>query len=68
MEKRLVMMLGCLFTGISLFLVGPSTLLHLPHLLAISVVGQALGIARPFCFIHALPEMTESMEKVYSKE
>jgi hypothetical protein len=69
MEKRLVMMLGCLFTGLSLFIVGPSTLLHLPHSLPLMILGQSvLGLCRPFCFIHALPEMTESVEPLYTKE
>jgi hypothetical protein len=33
------------------------------------ILGQAfVGFFLPFCFIQALPEMTQSLESVYSKK
>ena len=63
------MIIGCFIAGLSLFIVGPSTLLHLPNSLTLMIFGQAIvGFFLPFCFIPALPEMTESIESVFSKK
>jgi len=58
------MMSGIAFTGVSLFLVGPSKLLHLPVSLPLMIVGQAImGFALPFIYIQALPEMTSAVQE-----
>jgi hypothetical protein len=52
-----------------MFIVGPSKLLNMPTSFPLVNIGYAMiGFFMPFCYIHALPEMSESMEGVYSKK
>jgi len=56
-------------TGSSLFILGPSELLHLPDSLFLMGGGQALlGIFSVFLYVPSLPEMLESTKPLYAKQ
>lgn len=63
-SKPLVIITGMIFCAVSLFLVGPSTMLSISkdNMLTVMIVGQALlGLFIPIGLILALPSMVESV-------
>lgn len=67
-DKRGIIMFGACGCGLSLFLVGPSSLFNPAeeNILSMMIVGQALlGLFIPFGLILALPTMVESAIKKY---
>lgn len=67
-DKRVVIICGMILCAVSLFLVGPTTLIDLgsDNMLYIMIAGQALlGLCIPISLILALPSMVESVINVY---
>lgn len=66
-DKRGLIMIGASCCGLSLFLVGPSSLFATQsNLLSLMIVGQALvGFFIPMGLILALPTMVEIAEKKF---
>ena len=70
-DKRIVIISGMVFCALSLFFVGPSTLINFNEdkTLAIMIAGQVLlGLAIPIGLILALPSMVESVMDVYPNQ
>ena len=67
-DKRLLIITGMVLCALSLFCVGPSTLLSFSDdkTLAIMIAGQVLlGLCIPISLILALPSMVESVMQAY---
>ena len=67
-DKRVVIIIGMILCALSLFCVGPSTLIGLgeDNTLAVMIAGQVLlGLCIPISLILALPSMVESVNSVY---
>ena len=63
-DKRTVIIMGMIFCGLSLFCVGPSTLVSsdIDNTLIVMIIGQVLlGLFIPVGLILALPSMVESV-------
>jgi len=62
LPRRLFIFLSFAVTVVSLFLMGPSELLHLPNSFWILLLGLAInGAAQGFVFIPLLPEIIDSV-------
>lgn len=60
--RRLFIFISFVITALSLILVGPSLVLHMPNALWILLIGYALsGIGQGFTFIPLLPEIIDSV-------
>ena len=70
-DKRVVIISGMVFCALSLFFVGPTTIINFNEdsTLAIMIAGQVLlGLAIPISLILALPSMVESVMDVYPNQ
>ena len=63
LQRRLVMVIGLLFLSLSMFLIGTTPALYLPHTTLIIAVGLvAMGLGAPMVSIPVLPEVLDSIE------
>lgn len=68
-HRRYVILIGLIFMGFSLLLVGPSQLLHIPSDVYIMYIGMFCdGFFSAFMFVPIIPEMIASIEEKQEKE
>lgn len=68
-EKRTTIHFGLLFMTISLLVIGPSYILHLPKQVWITIVGFAIiGMGAASSVVPIIPEMLDAVDGKYSDE